>query len=496
MTDKNRRPTPIDISHDQFRAIGHKLVDEIADLFEGLPDRPVTAGKRPEELRTLLGGDMSLPEYGADARQLIERASRLVIDNSLYNAHPRFWGYITAGAAPIGVLGDLLASAVNPNVGGWVLSPMAAEIEQQTIRWIAELIGYPRACGGLLVSGGNMANFVGFLAARAAKSDGDLRTKGLGSGLNSRLRVYCSAETHTWVQKACDMYGLGTEAARWIPTDDGFRMSVSALRAKIEEDRKSGDKPFMVVGTAGSVSTGAIDPLPEIHKVCQEFDLWFHVDGAYGGLAACVPEVHEDLRGLASADSVAVDPHKWLYAPLEAGCALVRNPEHLLNAFSYRPKYYHLGDEGINFVEYGPQNSRGFRALKVWLQLQQAGRSGYVQMIREDIELARHAYDLVTKHPELEAATHSLSITTFRFVPKDLRASVGDSKTEEYLGKLNEELLNEIEKRGEIFLSPAVLNDRYHLRMCIVNFRTTRADVEAMPEIVARTGREVDARLR
>ncbi len=496
MTDQNKRPTPIDIPREQFRAIGHQLVDEIADLFEGLPDRPVTTGKRPEELRALLGGDSPLPDRGADAKQLIERATRLLIDNSLYNAHPRFWGYITAGAAPIGVLGDLLASAVNPNVGGWVLSPMATEMELQAVRWMAELISYPRDCGGILVSGGNMANFVGFLAARAAKGDEGLRAKGIGSGANSRLRVYTSAETHTWVQKACDLFGLGTDATRWIPTDDDLRMNLNALRFQIETDLKNGDRPFMVIGTAGSVSTGAIDPLPEIHKICREYELWFHVDGAYGGFAACVPEVHDDIRGLALADSVAVDPHKWLYAPLEAGCAMVRDPELLRNAFTYKTKYYHLDDEALSFVDYGPQNSRGFRALKVWLQLQQAGRSGYVQMIGEDMSLSRYAYELIAKHSEFEVATQGLSITTFRYVPTDMRSTIGESKTEEYLNKLNEELLEEIEKRGEIFVSPAVVRDRYLLRMCIVNFRTTRADVEAMPEIVARTGREVDSRLR
>jgi glutamate/tyrosine decarboxylase-like PLP-dependent enzyme len=341
-----------------------------------------------------------------------------------------------------------------------------------------------------------MANFVGFLAARAAKGDPELRQKGLTHGDGGRLRVYASAETHTWIQKATDLFGFGTDSVRWTPTDSEFRMDVAALEARIKADIKDGDKPFMVVGTAGSVSTGAVDPLRHIHDICQKYDLWFHVDGAYGGFAACVPDVHDDIRGLALADSVAVDPHKWLYAPLEAGCALVRNPEHLLKAFSYRPKYYHLGDEGINFVEYGPQNSRGFRALKVWLQLQQAGRSGYVQMIREDIELSKHAHSLIGKHPELETATQGLSISTFRFIPTDLRASVGDVKTEKYLNELNTELLTEIERRGEVFLSPAVLHDRYHLRMCIVNFRTTRADVEALPEIVARTGRDVDARLR
>ncbi len=496
MTEEHDRTTPLDLSLEEFRAIGYLLIDQLAEMFAGVANRPVTPGRSPGELQAMLGTNRPLPEHGREASELMAQATTLVLNNSLYNAHPRFWGYITAGAAPIGVLGDLLASAVNPNVGGWVLSPMATEIERQTIRWIAELIGFPTECGGILVSGGNMANFVGFLAARASKGDESIRTKGLGIDPNNRFRIYCSAETHTWVQKACDVFGFGTDSVRWIPTDSEMRMKTADLRSRVKQDIDDGDRPLIVIGTAGSVSTGAIDPLPEIHAICCEFGLWFHVDGAYGGLAACVPEVHDDIRGLSLADSVAVDPHKWLYAPLEAGCALVRDPEKLRKTFSYRPKYYHLGDEGINFVEYGMQNSRGFRALKVWLQLQQAGRSGYVRLIREDMELSRLAYERISVHPELEAATNGLSITTFRFVPPSLRASIGDAQTEEYLYSLNEELLVEIEKRGEVFLSPAVLNDRYFLRMCIVNFRTTRADVEALPEIVARTGGEVHARLQ
>lgn len=496
MSRKQERVTPLDMSREDFRAAGYRLIDQIADLYEGIGERPVTTGKRPEELRALLKFDRPLPQTGSDSTAILERAARLVFDNSLYNAHPRFWGYITAGAAPIGVLGDLLASAVNPNVGGWVLSPMATDIELQTVRWVAELIGYPTDCGGILVSGGNMANFVGFLAARAAKCGPEVREKGLVESKNSRLRVYASGETHTWIQKAADLFGLGTDAVRWIETHDDLRMNVAKLRSRIAADLKAGEKPILVIGTAGSVSTGAIDPLPQIHEVCREHDLWFHVDGAYGGFAACVPEAHDDLRGLSLADSVAVDPHKWLYAPLEAGCALIRNPRHMLDAFAYRPKYYHLDDEAVSFVEYGPQNSRGFRALKVWLQLQQAGRDGYVRMIRDDIELARHGHGLIAQHSDLEAATYGLSIATFRYIPSDLRTSIGKPETEEYLNKLNEELLEEIEKRGEIFLSPAVIGGRYLLRMCIVNFRTTRTDVEALPEVVVRTGHEVDRRLR
>lgn len=493
---RENRNVPINLSGDQFRALGHDLVDRIADLFDTLPGRPVTTGERPSQIRALLDAERALPEDGVDARALMTRAADLLIEHSLYNGHPRFWGYITAPAAPIGVLGELLASAVNPNLGGWPLSPMSTEIELQTLRWIAELIGYPRDGGGILVSGGNMANFVGFLAARAAAGGADLRRQGMGAADHARLRVYASAETHTWIDKAADLFGLGTDAVRRIPTDDDLRIDTRALREQIAADRRSGERPFMVIGTAGSVSTGAVDPLPELAQICREQGLWFHVDGAYGGFAVAAPEAPADLRGLSLADSVAVDPHKWLYAPLEAGCALVRNPEHLRNAFSYKPKYYHLEEEALNFVEYGPQNSRGFRALKVWLQLQQAGRSGYARMIGEDIELARYAHALISQHPEFEPRTLGLSIATFRYVPADLRGRVGTDATEEYLNKLNEELLAQIEQCGEVFVSPAVIRERYHLRLCVVNFRTTRADIAAMPEIIARTGREVDRRLR
>lgn len=231
------------------------------------------------------------------------------------------------------MFGDFLAAAVNPNVGAWASSPAATEIESQTVRWIAELIGYPADCGGLLVSGGNMANVVGFMAARAAKAGWNVREQGVAGESGRTLRVYASVETHTWIQKATDIGGLGTASIRWIPADDKHRMDVGALRRQLEADTAAGDVPCLVVGTAGTISTGAVDPLPDIGALCREHGVWFHVDGAYGGLAAAVPDASVDLRGLSAADSVAVDPHKWLYAPLGAGCALVRDADRLRAAF-------------------------------------------------------------------------------------------------------------------------------------------------------------------
>jgi len=478
-----------------FRTLGHALVDQVAELLAAIPSGPVTHDEPPSIVRAAFDATRPLPEHGADAGALLTRTASALFEHSLFNGHPRFFGYITASPAPIGILGDLLASAVNPNMGSWTLSPAGTEIEAQTVRWIAELLGFPTGCGGLLVSGGNMANFVCFLAARAARAPWDVRTKGV-AGDGRRLTVYASAETHTWIQKATDLSGLGTDAIRWIPTDETLRMDLAALERAIDEDVAAGRVPLMVVGTAGSVSTGAVDPLPELAALCRRRKLWFHVDGAYGGLAAASPEAPDDLRALAEADSVAVDPHKWLYAPLEAGCALVRDPEHLRKAFAYHPPYYHFDEHVLNLVDYGPQNSRGFRALKVWLQLQQAGAFGYRQMISDDIRLSRAMAQAVAREPELEFATQALSITTFRFVPADLRSRGGDANVESYLNRLNERLLDTLQRGGALFVSNAVVRGRYLLRACIVNFHTTLEDVEAVPGIVTREGRAIDAKLR
>ncbi len=529
------RHAPLALSPETFRTLGHRLVDQIAEGLASIPKGPVTPGESPGAVRATLGLGGPLPEQGEDPAALLERTARQLFAHSLFNGHPRFLGYITSSPAPIGILGDLLASAVNPNVGAYSLAPAATEIEAETVRWIAELIGYTKDCGGLLVSGGNMANFIGNFAARAAKTPWDVREQGVagapGPGAtpapgapcpgsapgpaasgNRRLRVYTSAETDTWIQKATDLGGLGTSAIRWIPTDAMQRMDMRALRAQIEADRKAGDLPFMVIGTGGSVSTGAVDPLPEIAALCGEYDLWFHVDGAYGALAAALPDAPADLKGLSLADSVAVDPHKWLYAPLEAGCALVRDPEKLTAAFSYHPVYYHLDEQAINYVDYGMQNSRGFRALKVWLALKQVGAAGYRQMIGDDIRLSRALAKAVAREPELEFHTQALSITTFRFVPEGLCARAGaigaavspgsapsadtDTTCSEYLNKLNQELLDRLQRGGEAFVSPAVVGGRYLLRACIVNMHTGPADVDALPAIVVKNGREVDARLR
>ncbi len=489
------RSVPLAISPDDFRRIGHDLVDTIAEVLATYRDRPLTPDDSPANVRALIGGDRALPQQGDDAAALVASTARLLTEHSLFNGHPRFFGYITSSPAPIGILADMLASAINANLGLWRLSPIATEIESQAVRWVAELVGYPADCGGLFVSGGNMANIVALYAARAA-ADGDVRMRGVAGADAPRLRMYASTETHTWVQKGADLSGLGTDSIRWIPVDSDQRMNVAALRQAIERDRDAGDRPMMVAATAGSVSTGAVDRLAEIARLCRDLGVWFHVDGAYGALAARVAGTPTDLRAIGDADSLALDPHKWMYAPIEAGCTLVRDPVRLRDAFSYHPPYYHFGEEALNYVDYGPQNTRGFRALKVWLGLRHAGGDGALRMIADDIALSERLFANVQREPELEALTHGLSIATFRYVPPDLQSRTSEEDVAVYLDTLNRDLLERIQTSGEAFVSNAIVGGRYALRACIVNMNTRAADMDALPGFIVALGREADKAMR
>lgn len=466
------RRSLLDMDPEEFRAAGHRLVDQIADFYHAFPQSKLTPGESPAAVREALGNG-SLPETGEPTEDTVDTAWQLLKNHSLHNGHPLFAGYVTSSAAPIGALADLMAAAVNPNVGAWILGPMGTEIEAQSVRWIADFLGYPTTCGGILVSGGNMANFVGFLAARAQACNA-IRAEGTQA---AKLVAYASKETHTWIQKAADLFGLGTNAIRWIATGPDQRIDPAALSAQIAVDRSAGLQPFFLAASAGTVSTGAVDPIRALAQIAQTERIWFHIDGAYGAPAAALPDAGEDLQSLHLADSLAVDPHKWFYAPLEAGCALVKNPQHLPDAFDYSPAYYHFeADAGLNYYQHGPQNSRGFRALKVWMGLKASGRQGLIQTIAEDIALARQLFDEVQKYPELEALTTSLSITTFRYNPPGT----------EDPNAVNERLLDRIQKSGELFLSNAIIDGKFALRACIVNFRTQPRHIAEIPKIVLR----------
>lgn len=494
MTD--RRESPLEISKDEFKRVGYQLIDTLSGFIDTIDEKPVTSGETPKQIQAVLG-NASLPEQGTSVAALFSVAADLLLNHSLLNGHPKFFGYITSSPTPIGALADLLASAVNPNVGANILSPMATAIEKQTVKWLAEFIGVSPTYGGILVSGGNMANLTAFLAARTAKAPKNLKEDGLAN-IGSEMVFYCSKSTHTWIEKAAVLFGHGTKAIRWIPTDGDNKMNTVILSQTINDDLKNNKKPFLVIGNAGDVSTGVVDNLSEIAAICQSNNLWFHIDGAYGIPAAVIPQFKSLFKGIEDADSIALDPHKWLYAPLEAGCTLVKNPQHLIDTYSSHPVYYNFDNSTdeptLNYYEYGFQNSRGFRALKVWMALQQAGKNGYIEMIGDDIALSQLLFEEAKKHPELEAVTQNLSITTLRYIPVDFPEDKKNNET--FLNTLNEKLLNELQKGGEVFLSNAVVADKYCLRCCVVNFRTSKKDILEIIDIIVREGRKIHETLR
>jgi glutamate/tyrosine decarboxylase-like PLP-dependent enzyme len=495
MSRNQYRKSPLEISKEEFRETGYHLIDTIAEFYDTIHERLVTTGETPKQMQTLIG-NASLPDESVPVSALVRKTTDLLLNHSLLNGHPKFFGYITSSPTQIGALADLLASVVNPNVGANILSPIATAIEKQTVKWLADFIGVDPGYGGLLVSGGNMANLTCFLAARTAKAPKSLKDNGLAA-LQAEIVFYCSKATHTWIDKAAVLFGHGSKAIRWIPTNIENKMNTDVLRQTINEDIKNGKMPFLVIGNAGDVSTGVVDDLSTIAAICKENDLWFHVDGAYGIPAAAIPKYKTIFDGINDADSIALDPHKWLYAPLEAGCALVKNPQHLIDTYSAHPDYYNFGNSedepATNFYEYGLQNSRGFRALKVWMALQQAGKNGYLEMINEDIELSQLLFREADNHPELEAVTQNLSITTLRYVPLDLAQKKTDDLT--YLNTLNETLLNDLQQGGEVFLSNAVIEAKYCLRACIVNYRTSKKDIIEVIDIIVREGRKVHEKL-
>ena len=475
----------VELTDDEVKRISEHLTETILNLNKSFSTRKVTSGKSPQEIAELIS-NKPLPENGGKALDIIKNISQILTDHSLFNGHPKFLGYITSSPTPIGVWSDLLASAINANVGANILSPVATAVERQTVKWLAEFIGVSNDYGGVLVSGGNMANLTGFLAGRTAQCGDALKKEGLQS-LKPQT-IYCSKTTHTWVEKACILFGHGQNSLRWIDTLPNNQMDLKKLNDSIEKDIAEGKQPMMVIGTAGDVSTGVVDDLAGISEICKKYDLWFHVDGAYGVPAAVVPEYKQIFNGLEEADSIALDPHKWLYAPLEAGCTLVKNPHHLINTFSSHPEYYNFSNDenSVNFFEYGMQNSRGFRALKVWTALELLGKAGYQQLIREDIELSKLMYKLAVDHPKLEARSQNLSITTLRYVPEKYLGN--EDKYQSELNELNQTLLNNMQKNGEAFFSNAVINGNYYLRGCIVNFRTTEKDIHEMIEIIVKEG--------
>jgi glutamate/tyrosine decarboxylase-like PLP-dependent enzyme len=498
VTKPTEPPAPVpdlDWEPKRARELGERVLDVWEEFLERLPDLPVRRRFTSEEVREAVIREV--PDEPLPIEDLTEYLRELVLERSTYPGHPRFMAYVSGAGTVPGAAADLLAAAINQNLGGWRLSPGATEIELHLARWFAARFGLPDTAGGLLTSGGAMANFVALKVARDLKAGFDVAEAGLREG--PALVLYASDEVHVVVDRAADMLGLGRQAVRHLPTDEGFRLRTEALEEAIAADRRAGNRPFAVVGSAGTVATGAIDPLGRIAEICASEDLWFHVDGAYGALGVLAADLRPGFAGLDLADSIAFDPHKWLYTPHSGGCIVFREWDSLVRSFGgHEPSYVYEDKEraggGVDLGRIGPQFSRGFWALKVWLSLLAHGRKAYERRISHDAELARYLHARVAELPEFEPmAPVTLSICCFRYVPPDLPQGSG---REEYLDALNERLMTELQLDGRVYCSNAVLRGRFVLRACIVNFRTEAEDVDALLDVAVEIGGALDREIR
>jgi aromatic-L-amino-acid/L-tryptophan decarboxylase len=493
------KPEPfrdLDWEPKRARELGEAALDIWEELLERLRDLPVSRYEGVDAVRDAVA--VEIPEDPMPTDALLDHLRDVILERSMYPGHPGFMAYISGSGTIPGAAADLLAAGLNANVGGWRLSPAASEIERHLTTWFARRFGLPEGSGGLIVSGGAMAGFIGLKVARDRVAGWAVREEGLLG--HPQLVIYGSEEVHSINQRAADMLGLGRRAVRHLPTDDGFRLRIDALRSAIDEDLAAGRKPIAVVGSLGTVATGAIDPLEEIADVCAERGLWFHVDGAYGGPAVLADDLRPLLAGVERADSIAFDPHKWLYTPHSGGCVLVRDFEHLPASFSIAEyaSYTHEDKErtgtGVDGINIGPQFSRSFWALKVWVSLLAHGTRAYGTRIAHDVELAKYLHRRTEERPEFEPmAPTVLSICCFRYVPTDL---TDGPRREEYLDLLNERLMTEIQMDGRVYPSNAVLDGRFVLRACIVNFRTEAEEMDLLLDVAAELGTRLDAELR
>ncbi len=464
----------IDLSPEAFRALGYQAVDLIAERLAALPYMPVRQPV-PAALRDHLMHD-PLPAEAAEPSALLSKLAELVLPYPMGNSSSRFFAWVNSPPAPLAMVAELLAAAHDPSVAGG--DHAATYVEHGVLNWIKSIFSFPENSGAILTSGGSVANLIPLAVMRSVKMEGDVRAQGF-QRQSAPMVLYTSTQGHSCIQKAVELLGFGSDYLRKIPVDADFRMDVAALEAQIKADRAVGLRPTCVVASAGTVNTGAIDPLDQIADLCQREELWFHVDGAYGGLGILAEQTAGLYAGIERADSLAVDPHKWLYVPVECGCAIVRDAQAMRNTFSLVPPYLRDDRALPWFSEFGIQQTRGFRALKLWLTFQQVGLDGYKQLITHDVAMAQALQQQVKARADFELiAVGPLSVTCFRYAP----ANTPD------LDALNRRLLDIVQAEGKAFLTGTEIDGKFALRACIVNFRTTEADLDVLLDAIAEAG--------
>ncbi len=466
---------------EELSTLGHRMVDDMLAYLQNVRERPVWQAM-PRNVRAAF--EKPLPRTPQEPGEVYRDFQENVLPYPTGNIHPRFWGWVIGTGTPFGMLAELLAAGMNPNCSGFDQS--STLVERQVIDWMKEMLGYPSDASGLLVNGGSMANLVGLTVARQAKAELDVREKGLQS-VSRRMTLYSSEETHSSVVKAVEILGLGSESLRRVAVRDDYSVNVDALAAAIEADRNAGLHPFCVIGNAGTINTGACDDLDQLADLCQKENLWLHVDGAFGALAALSPRIKDQVKGMERADSVAFDLHKWMYMPYDVGCTLVRNETTHRETFSLVPAYLAPTERGTSagptpFNAYGVELSRNFKALKVWMSLKEHGVDRYTRLIEQNVDQARYLAKRVESSKDLElVAPVPLNVVCFRFFSPTL--------DEQALNRLNEELLIRLQESGKAVLNSTKLRGKYCLRAAITNHRSKREDFELLIHEVISLGR-------
>ncbi len=468
-----------------MRALGHQMVDDLIDYWAGIREqkiwRPI-----PDEVKQVF--DQPIPENGQSPEEVYREFKEYIFPYNKGNVHPRFFAWIQGTGTPMGTFGDLLASGMNPNTA--IGEHSAMYVDRQVVNWCKQLMNFPAEASGILVSGGSMANITALTVARNSFGEEKIRQRGLKAA-SGQLLIYCSVETHSCIQKAAEIIGLGTDAVRKIGVNERFELDVTQLKAQLEADLQAGFLPFCLVGTAGTVNTGAIDPMELLLEISKAYQLWFHVDGAYGALAKLDPTYAAALKAIEEADSLAFDLHKWLYVPYEVGCTLIRDAKKHRDSFAITPNYLLQEKRGLSggldsINNYGFELSRGFKALKVWMSIKEQGRAKYAAMIAQNNRHAAYLAALVEQNPYLELmAPLSMSITCFRMIQPGWE--------EKALQELNKEILLRLQEEGIASPSSTILNGKYTLRVANTNQRTRSEDMELLVREVLRLGKSIIA---
>jgi len=465
---------------DAMRVLGHQMIDDLIDYWAGIREEKIWK-PIPEEVKVFL--DQPIPEKGQAPEEVYREFKENIFPYNKGNVHPRFFAWIQGTGTPMGTFGDLLASGMNPNAA--IGEHSAMYVDRQVVNWCKQLMNFPAEASGILVSGGSMANITALTVARNSFGEEKIRQKGLKAA-SGQLLIYCSVETHSCIQKAAEIIGLGTDAVRKIGVNERFELDVTLLKAQLEEDLQAGFLPFCLVGTAGTVNTGAIDPMDELLEISKAYGLWFHVDGAYGALAKLDPIYTPALKAIEEADSLAFDLHKWLYVPYEVGCTLIRDAKKHRDSFAITPNYLLQEKRGLSggldsVNNYGFELSRGFKALKVWMSIKEQGREKYAAMIAQNNRHAVYLAALVEENPFLElTAPLSMSITCFRMIQPGWG--------EDALHALNKEILLRLQEEGIASPSSTILNGKYTLRVANTNQRTRKEDMDLLVREVLRIG--------